>query len=365
MTNKILFVIHKLDYGGAPKIMAFLANRLSLDGYDVYVLTYEDMTLMQKLRREVRQIGLPDSLPSLFAVRRICQIMRVRKVLKIIQPDALISFLPYPNIISILAASGTRIPVIISQRGDPSALQSWFTKFRDFVYNFADGYVFQTEGARNCYNKRIQRKATVIPNPIVADNIPAKWMGDKEDIIVHVGRFELMTKRQDILIEAFARVADKYPSIRLVLFGDGADELKIRGIISNRHLDHRIVLAGVVNDIYKAIKKARLFVLSSDNEGIPNALIEAMCVGLPCISTDCSPGGAAAIIKNMENGILVKAGCVEELANAMDFMLANPQAAEIMGQNALNIRDDLNPEVIIRRWKEFVHRQISVKSSHK
>ena len=363
MNCRILFVIHSLGYGGSPRIMAYLANRLTLDGYEVFLLTYEDMTLMQELVPEVKQIGFSYSALPIFAVRRISQITQLRKVLKDIQPNILISFLPYPNMISIIASKGTQIPVVISQRGDPFALQSWFTKFRDFVYNFADGYVFQTNGAKNYYNKRIQARATVIPNPIVARNIPAKWIGEREDIIVHVGRFELKTKRQDILIKAYSKIVDHYPNMNLVLFGDGADEQKIKEFISNCRLEDRIVLAGVVTNVYEAIRKAKLFVLSSDNEGIPNALIEAMCVGLPCISTDCSPGGAAELIKNMENGMLVKAGSVDELANAMEYMLSNPEKAEIMGENALKIQHDLNSKVIINQWKEYIDHQILTKKS--
>lgn len=362
MSHKVLFVIHKLTYGGAGKVMAFLANSFSLDGDRVYLLTYENNIVMQKLAPEVKHIDFSYSPPSIFGIRRIFQIIHVRNVFNKIQPDVIISFLPYPNIISILASIGAHIPVVISQRADPSVLQSWFTKFRDFIYNFADGYVFQTIGAKNYYNKRIQAKSVVIPNPVVTDDLPARWMGDKEDIIVHVGRFELEQKRQDILIKAFSRIAEKYPSINLVLFGDGTDEPKIKGFISESYLENRVILAGFTMNVYEAIKKAKLFVLSSDYEGMPNALIEAMAVGLPCVSTDCSPGGAAELIKHMENGMLVKAGCVDELAAAMDFMLSNPQIAENMGNNALKITIDLNPEAIINQWNTYINNLISAKS---
>jgi glycosyltransferase involved in cell wall biosynthesis len=363
MNCKILFVIHKMGYGGAEKIMAFLANRFALDGNNVYLLTYEDMNRMQNLVSEVKHIGLPKSSPSFFAIRRIHQIIQIRNVLSRIEPDVLISFLTYPNMISIIASMRMRILVIISERGDPHVFQSWFTRFRDFIYNFSDGYVFQTNGAKNYFSQSIQAKAIVIPNPVISNSIPPKWMGDKEDIVVNVGRFELKQKRQDILIKAFARIADKYPNIKLMLFGDGEDEFRIKEIISNYHLQERIVLAGVTKNICEAIKKANLFVLSSDYEGMPNALIEAMCVGLPCVSTDCSPGGAAELIKHMENGILVKRGHVEELANAMDFMLSNPKAAEFMGQNALKIKGDLSSKIIINQWEKYINHQVATRSS--
>jgi glycosyltransferase involved in cell wall biosynthesis len=251
--------------------------------------------------------------------------------------------------------------VIISQRADPSAVPNWFTKLRDFLYNFADGYVFQTALAKSHYNKRIQARAVVIQNPVIADNIPTKWVGDKEDIIVNVGRFELKQKRQDILIRAFAKIADKHDHIRLVLYGDGEDKLEIIKNIADCNLDHRIVLAGVTKNIYESIAKAKIFVLSSDYEGIPNALIEAMSVGLPCISTDYSRGGVRDLIRHMENGLLVKRGCVEELADAMDFMLSHPELAETMGQKARSVLVELDPDRIINQWEEYIDKRISAK----
>ncbi len=345
--------------------MAFLANRLSQKGYDVHLLTYESDTNSQALNPRIHHIAIHYSPPGVFALRRILQIVKVRKVITDIQPDVIISFLTYPNLISILASIGTGTPVIISERGDPITEKGWFRQFKDFIYRFADGYVFQTKAAKDYYTKRIQDQATVIPNPVIAENITEKWMGEKEDIVVNVGRFELVQKRQDVLIEAFKRIADKYPNINLVLYGDGQDKPEIIKLIADYNLEKRVILGGVVDNIYEAIKKARVFVLASDYEGIPNALIEAMTVGLPCVTTDCSPGGAAELVKTMENGILVKAGCAEELASAMEFMLDNPAIAESMGFNAMKVINLLDSDAIIAQWEKFIELQLQNKSVRK
>jgi GalNAc-alpha-(1->4)-GalNAc-alpha-(1->3)-diNAcBac-PP-undecaprenol alpha-1,4-N-acetyl-D-galactosaminyltransferase len=362
--RKILFVIHKINYGGAGKVLTFLANRFSLEGYEVYFLTYENNIFPNKLLPEVKHIGYINSTKPLFFFKRIFQIFFIRKTIININPDVIISFLSYPNILSIIASRGFRLPVIISERCDPYALKSWFTKFRNLVYYFADGCVFQTREAKNYYHKSIQEKAVVIPNPII-EAIPDKWIKEKDDIIVNVGRFELIQKRQDILIKAFAKIVDKFPNTNLVLFGDGEDEQKIKNIIIECHLEGRVVLAGVTIDIYESIKKAKLFVLSSDYEGIPNALIEAMSVGLPCVSTNYSPGGVKDIIKNMENGILVKAGCIDELARAIEYMLENPKLADMMGQNASKIVNKLNSEIIYRQWEKYIKERLSIKHLNK
>ena len=342
--------------------MAFLTHRLAQEGYDIKLLTYESDRTFQVLGQGVHPIDFKYSPPSIFFFRRLFQAVKVRKVIKEINPDIVISFLSYPNLISILGTLGTGIPVIISERGDPVSENGWFSHVKNFIYKFADGYVFQTNGAKNYYSKRIQEKGVVIPNPVIAGDIPEKWSGKREDIVVTVGRFELIQKRQDVLIRAFNKIADKYSNLKLILFGDGEDKPEIIKIIIDCNLEDKVILAGVTGNIYKAIEKAKLFVLSSDYEGIPNALIEAMCVGLPCISTDCSPGGAAELIENMVNGILVKAGCVDDLANAMEFMLDNPSIAETMGENAIKVIKRLDADVIIDQWNKYINNHVRIKS---
>ena len=253
--------------------------------------------------------------------------------------------------ISILASIGMDIPVIISERGDPKANNGWFTRLRDFIYYFADGYVFQTSGAKQYFCNSIQKRSIVIKNPVVNEKIP-EWSRERQkNIIVNVARYELKQKRQDILIEAFAEIASKFPKVDLVLYGSGEDELRIKNVALSFGLTNRVILSGLTTKVYEKIKEAKLFVLSSDYEGIPNALIEAMSVGVPCISTDCSPGGAAELITNRTNGLLVEAGNVEALAQAMEYMLKNPDEAERMGNNAKSIVNELSPNKIIRDWE--------------
>lgn len=139
---------------GAEKVMAFVANQLALDENDIFLLTYENHILKQEVSRRVNHIQLAPSGRGIYGIRRIGQVLKVRKAIKAIRPDVIISFLTYPNMISILASVGTRIPVIISERGDPYAERSWFTMLRDFIYKFADGYVFQTYGAKEYFNSK-------------------------------------------------------------------------------------------------------------------------------------------------------------------------------------------------------------------
>ncbi len=359
MSPRILFVIHRLSYGGASKIMAFLANQLSYEDYDVHLFAYESNETVPSLAPSVHHVACRYSPCAVVGLRRIVQITQIREVIYEVKPDVIISFLAYPNVMSIIASRGMSTRVIICERGDPFSERGWFSRFRDFVYRFADGYVFQTNGARQYYSKRIQTQAAVVPNPVIAEDISVNWRGGREDAIITAGRLELKQKRQDLLISAFSRIAANHPHIRLVIYGDGEDETAIRQLVSNLRLEGRVVLAGVSRNMLGVMKNARMFVLSSDYEGIPNALVEAMSIGVPCISTDCSPGGAAQLIRNMENGILVPRGCRDELANAMEFMLTNPERAELMGRNARLVTRDLDPDAIVDRWKSYIARYTS------
>ncbi len=365
MRTKILFVIQRIGYGGASKIMAFLANGFSREGYQICIAAYEGTQSSQVLDPGIVRLAAPRFGMSTFALRRLLQLAYLRKATRELNPDAVIAFLYNPSILSILAAAGTPVPVIISERGDPYASLGWYGKLRDFLFNHADGAVFQTEQAKSYYGRRIQAKGTVIKNPLPAARIPPRWTGAKEDLIVNVARFELKQKRQDVLVKAFRQLAGRHPNIRLALFGSGEDESEIKKLIMEQGLEGRVLCPGVSRDIYESIRRARLFVLSSDYEGIPNALIEAMSVGMPCISTDYSPGGAADLIRHRENGILVRPGNVDELARAMEFIIDHPREADEMGAKATAITHALDPEIIFDQWKVYVNKIIHAKSADK
>ncbi|MCX6083312.1 MAG: glycosyltransferase [Chloroflexi bacterium] len=355
MSIKFLLIIHKLSYGGAEKNMAFLANNLLIAGHDVNLITYENDQIMQKVLFGIHHFKIHHVISSAYGIRRLLQISSMRKAIKTIKPDIIISFLTYPNMISIIASLGLQIPVIISERGDPYSTKGWFYSFKDLIYRLADGYVFQSEEAMKFYNSKIQNKATVIPNPVTIKILTRDVKTPRDNIIVNVARLELKQKRQDLLIKAFSMIASKYPTTKLIMFGDGEDEQTINKIILQYRLENQVILAGVSMNIFESIKNARLFVLSSDYEGIPNALIEALSFGLPCISTDYSPGGAKNLINNNKNGILVKIDSAEELSAAMEYILCNPMIAECMGQNALKIIDNLDPEIIMEKWQEYIN----------
>ena len=224
----------------------------------------------------------------------------------------------------------------------------------------ADGVVFQTEGARAHFPGKIYDNSTVIPNPAVikpavAENL-SKYLHtceERDNRIVSVGRLSIVQKRQDVLLGAFRIVYEKYPQMQLVLYGDGEDREKIRALAEEMGLADCVVLAGNTNQVEENICTARAFVLTSDYEGIPNALIEALSVGVPAVSTDCSPGGAALLIRDGENGFLVPRGDAQAVADRLLKVVEEPQLADHFSAEGPKIIEEFSEDRIADLWEQY------------
>ena len=109
------------------------------------------------------------------------------------------------------------------------------------------------------------------------------------------------------------------------------------------------------------LEKASMFVLSSDYEGMPNALMEAMASGLPCVSTDCGGGGARFLVQNGDNGILIPQKDEVALASAMEKILSDESLSAKLGENARKLQETLAPEKIYGEWERFILEKIEEK----
>ena len=221
-----------------------------------------------------------------------------------------------------------------------------------WLYRYADKVVFQTEGAQQFFDKKTIRKSTIIPNPIVIPEL--RWIGFDAKTIVSVGRLHVRFKRQDVLLKSFRKVLDAYPDYKLVLYGDGPDRKSLEQLAKELSMDGSVEFKGKVANVMKIIADEGIFVLSSDSEGMPNALMEAMALGMPVISTDCEPGGAKALIQNGVNGIIVPRGDVDRLAEAIIFYIENKEKADQYGLSARQSMKSYSPNIIICKWSELL-----------
>ena len=355
---KILLLNVNLGYGGAEKMLAFVANTLSQqDNMEVTFLTYRENNAYQVLNDKVTREHLQLEAKGGTALGAIKTILALHKYIKKNQFDVAIAFLTPSQLRLVPASWFTETKVLLSQRADPfnrgnTLKRKILTFLNTSIFARADYFVFQTEQAKSFYSKRVQRKACVIPNPIHPLVRTMQREGKYiEKRFVTVSRLELKQKRQDLIIDAFKKFNVEYPEYVLELFGSGPDEDYIQSLIAG---DSRIRMCGVTRNVTESIQNATAFVFASDYEGIPNALMEAMSLGLPCVSTDCSPGGAALLIKNGENGYLVECGNSEQLYLAMKNIVENQERAEVMGKNAMNINQIFSEDAIAQQWIDAI-----------
>lgn len=356
---KLLFLNTNIGYGGASKMIVWIANQCAEAGHDVTFFTYRDKDIRQPLDSKVKlvQEELEDTGGN---AKLFYSVKWLHRFIKANRFNIGVAFLS-PSILRMaLAAKGTNMKVIFSHRGDPyyktpmKGLKSKLVSmFNSWAFEQADGYVFQTTMAQAYYNMSMQKRSVVIPNPIRPLQRTEVRDGNVRKSFVTVGRLDLKQKRQDVLIEAFNLISSKYPNFKLEIYGDGEDEAKVKELAAS---NSNIFLMGKTSNVASVIQNAWATVLSSDFEGIPNALLESMSLGVPSISTDCSPGGAAMLIRNKENGLLVPKGNGKALAAAMEYMITHPMESERMGLQAMEVNELYAEKEIASKWMSMLTR---------
>ncbi len=355
---KVLFCIDSLTKGGAERVISNLSNYLvKKEENEINVLTILNTKVQYEFDERVKISSLEDEkIEKLNKVSKFIQrIKKMRQYIKENNPDVILAFLPYTSFIVMLANRKLKKPVIISVRNDPKEEYNCkkYKILKDKFYPKADGFVFQTQEAKEFFQQEIQDKSVVIANPINPEFIEPPFDGEREKNIVSVGRL-YEQKNQKLLIDAFTQISDEYKDYNLIIYGEGYLRQELENHVKELNMTERISLPGRVDNVKEKIYKSSLFVLSSDFEGMPNALMEAMALGLPVISTDCPCGGPKFLIDNNKNGMLVEVGNVKELSQAIKKMLDNPEEAKMMGNEANKISERLAPEKINKLWEDYI-----------
>lgn len=351
---KILFCIGNLSKGGAERVVANLCNYLIKED-ETTIVTTKGKKSEYNLDERIKINCLENEEANKnFILKNIERIKKLQKIVKNENPDIIISFLPEPSYrILFLKIFNHKLKVIVSVRNDPKVeYKSILSKcVMKILYPLANGFVFQTQEAQEYFCRNIQKKSIIIPNPIKEEFICEPYIGEREKIIVTVGRLEEQ-KNHKMLIEAFSKLSEEFSEYKLIIYGEGSLRKELEKQIKDLKLLNRVLLPGQVDNIKEKIYKASLFVLSSKYEGMPNALMEAMALGIPCISTDCPCGGPRFLIKNGDNGYLVNINNVEELANTIKKVVKSDQTK--VSKNANKITIKLNPKNINNKWKKYI-----------
>lgn len=349
---RLLFYINNINHGGAERVISNLVTQFSQNGHEVTLVTSFRTEWEYQLGEKVSRVSLFNSKIKGAVKRNFLLVKGLRKQIKEFNPDVVVSFMAEPNFRSIIATRGLKCKLLLSVRSDPN--KEYGGKILSFLakalFKKADGIVFQTEDAKSWFPKKIQQKSKIIYNQVDDKFFENEVLPSGKDIVT-AGRLTSV-KRHDLLIKAFSKIYDKIDG-NLVIYGDGPLKNELQTLIDDLNLNGRVVLAGQTSDVVLAYKNAGVFVLSSKVEGMPNALLEAMAVGLPCISTDCPCGGPKAVLSG-GNGVLVPINNVDALADAM-LTLSNDDALKLKySLKAKEKAKEFSPSVVYKEWEGYI-----------
>lgn len=348
---KIMFSDATLLHGGAERVISILANELVKMGHEVEIFLMYDKPIWYELDSKIKVYNDEEAIGKTNIIRHI--IYR-HTVFKKTDAEVIISFLAPVNMINIVSSFFCETRMIVADRNDPRFVPSnaIVRKVRDFLYRFANGVVVQNTDNKKYFSRAVQKKSTVIFNPIdLGEKRGQALRTEKKKRIVSVGRL-IKQKNQIMLLEAFAEIHKDYPEYTLTIYGEGDYRDILEAKIKETGLEGFADLPGSKKDVFDLISDAELFVLPSDYEGMPNVLIEAMCLGLPVISTAVS--GTSDLVEDGVNGRIVEVGNKEQLEKAMRELLSDESTRNEYAQKAVLVNDRLEVSGIMAQWQKFI-----------
>ena len=354
---KICFVIGNLSYSGAEKILYYLILQLYKE-FDISVILISCEKKTKELPKEVKQYPIFNKNEEVGnrIIRTHKRKNRIRKIIRENDFNVVVSFGVKFNLDVVEASRKMDPKVILCERNDPSNdPKSKILRIRRLIsYRHADAFVFQTEDIRNFFSKSIRKKSVIIPN-FVEKEYDNKYIGVKHNnSFITCARLDDNQKNQTLLIKTFAQFLNVHPDYQLIIIGNGPDRDKYLRLVRDLGISDSVILFGKCNSPIDYLPSSKCFILTSNYEGMPNSLIEAMSIGMPCISTNCSGGGARFLIENDRNGILVDRGNPDELLRAM-LSVADGEADLIsLSKEAHKINKVLDKEEIIKKWKKLI-----------
>ena len=362
---RLTLVISSLGRGGAERVLSILASAWAEQGHQVTLLTFDgDTAPAYTVHPSVvlRHLNLAAySKNFIQGLSRNANRVRVlRRAIRESRPTIVVSFLDMVNVLTILATRGMDVPVIISERIDPSLYdigRAWHL-LRRLVYPFADALVCQTDRALKRFRAMTRVRGFTIPNPVLPPPGTARSQSEPSlparRVLIAMGRL-VPQKGFDLLLEAFARLAPRHPDWNLTVLGSGPMLATLKTQRESLGLNDRIQFAGAVADPFPVLRSADMFVFSSRFEGFGMALAEAMACGLPAVSFDC-PEGPSVLIRDGIDGVLVPPEDVNALTAALDRLMADAQEREKLGSRALEVLERFSLSKILGLWSELFDR---------
>ena len=373
---KLSFVTANLGSGGAERVTSLLANQFCQKGYDVEIIFFRDRLIFYELDSRIKVVVIEEECHSNAMWRKV---LWLRSYVKKTRPNVVIPFRVSVYCTTILSLLGVSVPIVASERIDPRIPDSYWTLLRKLLLPFVSHLVVQTNYIKSYYPKFIQKKTTVIPNPVrdevfkspdglhvqcanaassvQSSNTPMEGMGqEKQNRIISVGRL-YPQKNQEMMIRAFAKVADDFPDWQLVIYGEGPLRESLELIVDSLEMEDRVLLPGRTEHVIEELRKSKIFCMSSDYEGMSNSMIEAICVGLPVISTKVS--GTEEMIIDDKNGFLVEKDDEEKMARCFQFTIGSEELREQFSIYNKGLATRFKAESIVNQWESLFNKIVN------
>lgn len=371
LQRKIAFHLNCLEQGGAERVVSNLANQFVREGYEVLIATEwygeNEFAIDERIRRV--HVGLrPGDDKKSRMMQFLLRVRYLRAFMKKERPDVLIAFAQRANYRALMACPGTKVPVIISIRTDPVGHYDALSDRIQIPLLFprAAGCVYQTQGQRAFFAPYLQEKSRIILNPIHEKYIGVPEPENRTKDVVQSGRL-VDFKNQPMLIRAFVGVHKRHPDYTLKIYGgdsfDGTKQI-LETVIRENEAEDYVKLMGASDTLEKDLADAALYAFSSDWEGMPNALLEAMALGLPIVATDCPCGGPRTVIKHGENGLLVPIRDEKALEDGICRLIEDRALAGRLGGKAREIGKIANAKAIFEQWRDYIE-QVCWQASEK
>lgn len=347
---KIFILNESLSRGGAERISVYLAGFLASKENESFLFTFSKSDSEYDVPKGVTRINADISKKKIIE-RNLFLLKKIKEY----KPDVVLvmgmTFCMYLAIPMLL----TKTKFILSERNDPV-----HTKIRkitkiaaSFCIKLSDGFVFQTEQAKSYYIRKTKNRGAVIPNPIFVESLPSVYEGERKKEIVAVGRLTSQ-KNYPFMIKAFSKIHKLHPEYVLKIYGEGSDRVVLEELIKKLNLQGYVFLMGNVKNVLEYTKTASLFVMTSDYEGIPNALLESMAMGLPVISSACPCGGPELLIQHEENGMLFKLQDEDAFVSCVDKIFKDKVFSDNIATKATLVRELYNTDVIGDMWVKYL-----------
>lgn len=345
---RIVFTLASLGSGGAERVVSLLANKMDEMGYQVEIVCLKFNDVYYRTNESVKVTLAANK-------NRLSELFWLRKHIKHEKPDVVIAFTEGVYCFTIASLLGTSIPVIASERLDPSAMSWKRNLLKRILLPYADWLVVQTHSIKEYFPANIQEKTSVIYNPVNEEflTLPSQQMEKRLNRIISVGRL-YPQKNQQMMIRAFAKIASQFPNWQLVIYGEGPLRENLEQLVNSLGMKRRILLPGRTENVVEVLRESKIFCMSSDYEGMSNSMIEAVSAGLPIITTRVS--GTEEMIKDGKTGVIVDIGDEQGLSNAMSDLMNNDTLCAQLVERSIHTRNCFHIDTIISEWEGLIRK---------